>query len=85
MLGLTYIYFNVISLCIFTDDHTGVYFFTGSDEECSTLLCAVETIGDGFTCFKGNERTLLTVLNISFVWRISVKSSVHNSVSFCVS
>lgn len=44
---------------------TGVYLFTGSDEESTTLLRIVQTVGDSFTGFKCDQGTHLTILDIS--------------------
>ena len=84
MLGLTYIYFDIICFCIFTDDHTRINFFTGTDEECSTLLSTVQTISYRLTGLVCNQRSLFTILDISLIWSVSVECSVHDTISLCV-
>ena len=73
MLGFADIYFNVVCFSVLANYHTGVNFLAGADKEDSTFLGAVETVGYGFSGFKCNQRSLFAVLNIAFVWGISVK------------
>ena len=71
MFCLTYVQFDIFSFTILSDNHTGIYFLTGSDEESTTLLGTVQTISYGFTSLKCDQGSLLTILDISFVWCIS--------------
>ena len=49
MLGLAYIYFDIVSLTVLSDDHTGVYFFTSTDEESTTFLSIEQTVSNRFS------------------------------------
>ena len=82
MFGLTYIQFNVLRLSALADDHAAVDFFTGTDEEGPSVLGRKETIGYGLSCFKGDQRSLLPVLNVSFIRSIAVKGSIQDSGTF---
>ena len=84
MFGLTYIQFDIICLRILTDYHTGVNLFTRSDEECSTILCVEQTVSYSFTCLEGNQGSLASVLDISFIRSVAVKGCVHDTVTFCI-
>ena len=84
MFCFTYIYFDIICLGILADDHTGIDFFAGTDEKCSTFLCTVKAISYRFTGFVCDQGTLFAVLDISFIWSISVECCVHNTISFCI-
>ena len=49
MFGLADIDLNIVGFGIFSDDHTGIYLFTGSDEEGSAFLRAVQAVCDRFS------------------------------------
>ena len=51
MLFLADIDLDVLTAAGLTDDHTGVYFLAGPDEESTAFLCIVQTVGDSFTGF----------------------------------
>ena len=73
MLGLADIQLDVFGLTILSDNHTAVYFFARPDKQSSTLLSGEQTVSNCLTGFKCNQRSLLTILDISLVWCISVE------------
>ena len=83
-LRLADIDFDVFRLTGLTDDHTGVNLFTGSDKQCTALLCIEQTVGDGLACLECDQGALLAVLDIALVRRIAVKYSVHDTVALGV-
>ncbi len=83
MLGLTDIQFDIIGLCILSDDHTAVNLFTRSDEESSTILSGEKTVSNSFTCLECDEGSLFSVLDISLILIVSVKDGIQDTVTFC--
>ena len=56
MLFLTNVNLNVIGLGVFTNDHTLVYRSCRADEERSSILCLIKTVGGCNTLLRCNER-----------------------------
>ena len=85
MLGLAYIYFDIVCLAVLSDDHTGVYFFTRTDEKSTTFLSIEQTVSNRFSGFEGDQGALFTILDVALVWSISVEQCVHDTISLGVS
>ena len=64
-----------------TNDHTGVYLFTGTDKESASLLGIVQTVGNSFSGFKGDQGALLAVLDVALIGAIAVKNGIHDPIS----
>ena len=79
MLGFADIQFDVFGFTILSDNHTAVYFFSRTYKECSTILSGEQTVSNCLTGFECNQRSLLTILEISLVWCISVKCGVQDT------
>ena len=43
---------DVLAASGLTNHHSGIYLFSGSNEEETALLCIKESVGDGFTVLK---------------------------------
>ena len=71
MFCLTYVQLDIFSFTILSDDHTGIYFFTGSDEESTTLLRIVQTIGNSGSGFKRNQ-----IGNDNIKWETTTQTNV---------
>jgi hypothetical protein len=75
---------DVLTASGLTDDHTGVYLFTGPDEESTTLLSGEQTVSYGFAGFESNQGTKFTISNISLVWSIAIENGIDDTISFGV-
>ena len=84
MFGLTYIDFDIVCFCIFSDNHTGIYFFAGTDEQHTAFLGTEQSVSYRFACLKCDQRALLTVSDVSLVRSIAVKCSIDDTISFCI-
>ena len=82
MLGLADVQLDVVGLAVLSDDHAGVHLFARSDKEGAAFLGGEQTVGDGLAGFKGDQRTLLAVLDISLVGTVAVVGGVQDTVSF---
>ena len=80
LLFLADIDLDVLTATGLTDDHTGVYFLAGSDEESTAFLCIVQTVGDRFTGFESDQGTHLTILDISLVGTVVIEYGVQDNV-----
>ena len=85
MLFLADIQLDILCLCAHTDDHTGVYLLSGSDKQCSAVLCREEAVCHALAGLEGDEGTGLTVLDIAAVLIVAVKNGVNNTVTLGVS
>ena len=84
VLGLANIYIDIHGFAALSDDHTGVNFFAGADEELSALLRIEEAVCYSSSRFESDQRTLFAVNDITFIRRIAVEDRVHNTVSLCI-
>ena len=81
MFLLTNVQFDILVSGAGTDDHTCIYFFTRSDEQSTTILCREQTVSDRFAGFECDQRTKLTVSNISAVSIIAIENGVDNTIT----
>ena len=84
MFALADIQLDVLCLTVLSDDHTGVNFFTRSDEQGTTLLSTEQTVSYGLAILECDQRTLFAVLDISFIRCITVKHGIHNTITLCI-
>ena len=43
-----------------------------------------QTVSYSFTCLEGDQGSLASVLDISFIRSVAVKGCVHDTVTFCI-
>ena len=85
MLCLADINFYVLCLTSLTNNHTRVNLLTRSNKQYTSFLCIVKTISDTLAILKCNNRTLFTILNIALVLLITIKDSIDDTISLCIS
>ena len=81
VLGLAYVYVDVYGFAALSDDHTGVNFFAGADEELSALLRVEKAVCNSSSRFERDQRALLAVNDVALIRRIAVEDRIHNAVS----
>ncbi len=84
LLFLTHIYLYVLASAGLAHHHSGINFFSRADEQGTAFLGVEQAIGDSVTCFKGDEGSLPSVLDISLVGGISIENGIHDAVSLGV-
>ncbi len=82
MLFLTYVKLNILCFGALSDDHAGVYFFSGADKKLSAVLGAKQAVRNGNAGFKRDQGALLAVLDIAAVSVIAVKDRIDDAVAF---
>ena len=82
MFGLADIQLDIFGFTVLSDNHTGVNSFARSDKQCTTLLCSEQTVSDGLAGFESDQGTLFSVLDISFVRSVVVKTCVQDTGTF---
>ena len=80
MFCLAYVQLDIFGFTILSDNHTAVNLCTRSDKQSTTLLGCEQTISNSFTSLESDQRSLLSVLEISLVRSISVKHSIDDAL-----
>ena len=55
MFCLADVEFNILGFAVLSDDHAGIYSFSGTDKQCAAFLSAVQAVSDGFACLKCDQ------------------------------
>ena len=66
---------------MFTYNLTHIDIFTWIDEELTTVLQLINSVGKGITGFKSNHRTVGTALDISLIGLILLETVSHDSLT----
>ena len=85
MLCLADIQLDIFCLTILSDDHSRINLFTCTNKESTTFLGTVKSVSYRLTGLECDQRSLLTVLDISFIWSISLKTCIDDTISLCIS
>ena len=81
MLCLADIQLDIFCLTILSDDHSRINLFTCTNKESTTFLGTVKSVSYRLTGLECDQRSLLTVLDISFIWSISLKTCIDDTIS----
>ena len=82
MFGLADIQLDIFGFTVLSDNHTGVNSFARSDKQCTTFLSSKQTVSNGLPGFESDQGTLFSVLNISFVRSVVIKTGVQDTGTF---
>ena len=81
MLLLTDVDGDILGLGADADDHSLIDGNARADEETASLLCRVESVGDGLARLERDQRTLVTGDDLTLPRLVAVEYVVHNTVA----
>ena len=84
MLGLAHVQLNILGFSALADDHAGVYFLTGADEQGAPVLGVEQSVGHRLPALEGDEGTLAAVLQVSLVGGVALKNGIDDAVALGV-